>query len=140
MIATLGAAVALAWVAAATLVRLPRAVFLGVMFAAVLLLLPAAAASVLLRAPWRVPALALVMLPALGWGAARAANGEVAAARRLGASRRMIAARLVIPALAPFVILALLLGAGILGLGRLTPGASRALPPISVPYPPEAAG
>ena len=118
--------------AAALLARVAgRRGLLAAALAAAVVLLPLAHV-VTGRAPRPIAAaaLAVVLLPLFAGAMARLPPGEWATARRLGASPPLILRRLVLPALLPFLLAALLAG-GLLVAHRPGPPPR----PLLLPYP-----
>ncbi len=88
--------------------------FLAVVMVAVALVLPASAACLILGRVAGTAALGLVLLPVMAWGWRRLPARQWRTARALGGSPLLIARVLVMPSLAPFLLVAILLGVAIL--------------------------
>ena len=98
------------------LVVLSRAVAIGFAALCLVLFLPALAAAALLGGLDGTAGLVVAVMPLLLWAWLRLPAGQWRTARALNGSVLRVAGVLVVPALAPFLGAALLLGAAVLGL------------------------
>ena len=99
----------------AAIAQLPWPAFLIAVMLVSTLVLPALLGALLLDPGQGGLALAVAMLPILAWGWRRVPAGQWRTARSLGGSRLRIVRTLVAPTLAPFLLAAVILGMGVVG-------------------------
>ncbi len=114
--AELAIAIALSSVVAGVVSRWPQPAFLAVVVVAAGLFLPSLGFAVLSGPIMGTASISVAVLPLLAWGWRRMPRGTWRTARALGGSGLTVFRVLVLPALAPFLLCALLIGGSLMAM------------------------